>query len=210
VDLLNGKLKVKSTKEKGSVFTIDLKNLNYSEGMHTTGEPIQKKKYRKNYFGHCKVLIVDDIAENRQYLVGALRKTKIQVFEAKSGKEAIDLVKSESPDLIITDIIMPEMDGFELCKIIKTRYKNIKVIGNSAAVMSFKPKEIKNADFDAFLPKPIPLQDIYFTLAKFLPYSEIEEESEDVTAQIKKEDIPKLLNELEGPVTALWNELRLF
>lgn len=62
-----------------------------------------------------KILIVDDATENIKLLINLLRDEYITFF-AKNGKTALKLAKSKQPDLILLDIVMPEMDGFEVCR----------------------------------------------------------------------------------------------
>src|SRR5207244_10848913 len=62
----------------------------------------------------AKILIVDDRPTNRQFLLTLLGYTGHRLFEAADGAEALDLVRAERPDLVITDILMPTMDGYEL------------------------------------------------------------------------------------------------
>lgn len=66
------------------------------------------------------ILIVDDTIKNIQLLGNMLRNKGYNISVAASGKEALESVKIKSPDLILLDIQMPEMDGFEVCKILKS------------------------------------------------------------------------------------------
>ncbi len=67
-----------------------------------------------------KLLVVDDIPSNIKVLVSYLEKD-YQLITAESGKEALELVEKENPDLILLDVMMPELDGFETCRIIKSK-----------------------------------------------------------------------------------------
>lgn len=82
---------------------------------------------------NCTVLIVEDMKTNINILVEAL-KDHHQLGVASDGKLALEYVKKHMPDLILLDIMMPVMDGFETCKILKSEenYKNIPVIFISA------------------------------------------------------------------------------
>jgi len=66
-----------------------------------------------------KVMIVDDMSYNRAILRDRLSVMNLDVYEAENGRAALSMIKEDHPDLILLDILMPEMDGFELCRILK-------------------------------------------------------------------------------------------
>jgi DNA-binding response OmpR family regulator len=66
-----------------------------------------------------KILIVEDNRTQAEYLRFILKKTGYEVHLATNGYEALDIISSIRPDIVLTDIIMPEMDGYQLCKTIK-------------------------------------------------------------------------------------------
>ena len=76
------------------------------------------------------ILVVDDRPANRYAIVHALARSGFEVIEAESGREALELLKEHVVQLLISDVVMPVMDGFELCRIIKTdlEYSHIPVI----------------------------------------------------------------------------------
>ena len=66
-----------------------------------------------------KILIVDDAPENIDFLVGIL-KEKYKIVAARDGEKALKMARSDNPpDLILLDILMPDMDGFEVCRLLK-------------------------------------------------------------------------------------------
>jgi len=67
----------------------------------------------------ARILIVDDTAENLQVLAGILRAEHFQLNIARNGRQALEIAGSAAPDLILLDIMMPEMDGFEACRRLK-------------------------------------------------------------------------------------------
>ncbi len=84
----------------------------------------------KKGFEKSKILIVDDQPKNLQVLAITLKKQNLKTIAAIDGKQALQIVESNPPDLILLDIMMPRMDGFEVCKKIKANpnTKNIPVI----------------------------------------------------------------------------------
>jgi twitching motility two-component system response regulator PilH len=74
-----------------------------------------------------KILIVDDSPTNRHALTEMLKKHGYQCSVAETGKEAIERAKSEKPDMILMDVVMPDMDGFQATRII-TRDEETKTI----------------------------------------------------------------------------------
>lgn len=71
------------------------------------------------YPGKCKVLVVDDDRDTRMVLSAQLRSAGLDCIEAKDGLEAIYLTRKESPDLIVLDVQMPNLDGFKVIEVLK-------------------------------------------------------------------------------------------
>ena len=69
-----------------------------------------------------KILVVDDELLNVE-LMRAYLSNDYEVITAYNGKDALDKAKSEEPDLILLDVMMPDMDGYEVCRIIRHDYK---------------------------------------------------------------------------------------
>ena len=65
------------------------------------------------------ILVVDDVSSVRDLICDYLRKGGYQVIKADNGKEALEQAINKKPDVIITDIVMPEMNGLELCRSLK-------------------------------------------------------------------------------------------
>jgi len=68
---------------------------------------------------HSKILVVDDDAHIREVITFSLTRANFEVIEAQDGKEALAQFKSQSPDLIILDVGMPELEGTDVCRIIR-------------------------------------------------------------------------------------------
>lgn len=103
-----------------------------------------------------KILIVDDEPNIVMSLDFLLRKAGYELFIARNGQEAMDLVLTKKPQLILLDIMMPGMDGYEVCREVKNKkgYERTKVIFLSA---KSKPKDIEEgmkAGADEYITKP--------------------------------------------------------
>ena len=81
-----------------------------------------------------KILVVDDDPYILMSLEFLMRKNGFDVVVARNGTEALDLVEKQLPDLVLLDIMMPDVDGYEICRYIKksSRFKNTKVVFVSA------------------------------------------------------------------------------
>ena len=104
-----------------------------------------------------KILVIDDDSTIRKWLTAALAKPGIySVREASNGAEAFLKIGQELPDLLILDVQMPDMDGAEVCRLIKENpeLSDIKVIIITGFAESFQVKEIVRMGFDKILPKP--------------------------------------------------------
>jgi len=103
------------------------------------------------------ILVVDDNAINRQLAVYLLKKSGYNVFEADSGKNVFEFLTRKSPDVILLDIQLPEIDGMEVLKRIRKNIltKNITVIALTAYTMRGDKEKFEAAGFDGYLAKPI-------------------------------------------------------
>lgn len=109
------------------------------------------------------VLVVDDDAQIRGFLMRAL--SQYNVLEAGAGAEALELVQSTPPDLVIADIRMPDMDGFALLGKLRESNPNVPVLATSGFVSE---EDVIEYDFDGFIPKPIDLDKMVQTVEKSL------------------------------------------
>ena len=96
----------------------------------------------------------------------------LAVLEATNGKEAINIVKSQNPDIILMDLRMPVMDGYEAIKILKadSKLKNIPVIVLTASAMKTSEEDIKKIGSDGYLRKPISRPELLAELKKYLKF----------------------------------------
>ncbi|OQW94218.1 MAG: hypothetical protein BWK79_07050, partial [Beggiatoa sp. IS2] len=104
-----------------------------------------------------KILVIDDKWENRSVLINLLSPLGFEVIEAEDGQDGVNKTQETVPDLIITDLVMPIMDGFEATRQIRKlpEFKHIPIIAASASVFDFHQQESINAGCNDFVAKPI-------------------------------------------------------
>jgi len=122
IELHRGTISFLSAENAGTTFRVELP---MSKPSYTDEEIIEHKPENNELeepevdLEHSMhILLVEDNDEIRHYLSKTLRK-KFSIAEAANGREALTFLEKEIPDLILSDILMPEMDGFELCKTVK-------------------------------------------------------------------------------------------
>ncbi|MEH1939560.1 MAG: ATP-binding protein [Nostoc sp.] len=116
------------------------------------------------------ILMVDDRWENRTVITSLLQPLGFNVVEASNGKEGLEKAIALKPDLIVTDLLMPEMDGFELIEHLRhtPEIQNVKIIVSSASVFEADKNRSLQAGGDAFLTKPIHLDELLHQLEQYL------------------------------------------
>lgn len=103
-----------------------------------------------------KILVVDDETNFRRVIAIRLKAKGYSVIEAEDGKHGLEKIKNENPDLIILDLLMPNINGFELCKMLQSdeKYKSIPIIVVSALSKKNEEEWALNNGADAFFTKP--------------------------------------------------------
>lgn len=115
------------------------------------------------------ILIVDDNADVRAYLRNILQ-TDYQVFEAEDGKQGLTVAREQVPDLIVSDVMMPVMDGLEFCQQVKSDFvtSHIPVILLTARALSSHQIEGYESGADAYITKPFEKELLQARIANLL------------------------------------------
>jgi PAS domain S-box-containing protein len=125
-------------------------------------------------FPKCKVLVVDDGAENRELVRVVLSDAGIAVIEAENGAVALEKVATQQPDLVLMDIQMPVMDGSTATQELRKRGQTLPVLALTANAMKGFEREIESGGFTGHLTKPIDIDHMLATLASYLGGERVE------------------------------------
>ncbi len=177
VNLMGGDLQVESTLGKGSLFAVTLPVAEAREVVKS-GHHANKPVILGCAGPSRKILVADDKWENRSVLINLLKPLGFDILEATHGQECLDLLYSHHPDLILTDLVMPVMDGFETVRKIRQSdgFKELPVIAVSASVFDLDSQS-HAAGFDTFLMKPIDAEVLLEKLQKYLELTWIYEQA---------------------------------
>ena len=158
VRLMDSEIWVESCVGQGSTFWFELDVQVVEEGA-AVPIPVPKSIVTGYQGPRMRVLVVDDVAENREVLIDMLGPLGFAMAEALNGREGLELAEAVRPDLILMDVVMPEMDGLEVIRLLRQLpdFKGIPVIAISASAYGDDEVNSLAAGADAFLPKPINL-----------------------------------------------------
>ena len=210
IKMMNGEIKVESQKNKGSTFTVIFRDIPVSS---MEDEVVTSKLKASNImFEKAVILVVDDVLENRKLVQASLKDYDIDLIMAENGKEAIELLKNINVNLILMDLRMPVMDGYEAATILKNdeRLKNIPLIALTASVMGKDLEKVSKYGFDGYLRKPVILDDLIEELAKYLKYqslhNDIKEENNNKIIDLEK--LKVVVNKLENEFKQEWLNIK--
>lgn len=179
IELLDGSIKAEKNDGPGSTFTIEIPD-NLGEKLHTApAKPQVPAMAESTDFGNIEepvqtdevnfdtksmtLLIVDDQDDILQFIKDEYSTLFKTIYTAHDGKEALDLIRQRMPNVVVSDIMMPRMNGFELCKTIKTDLE----LSSIPVILLTSRSDPKNQDMgykmgaDSFLPKPFDSKLLY-------------------------------------------------
>ncbi|MCX6076958.1 MAG: ATP-binding protein [Campylobacterales bacterium] len=168
VELMGGKIWIESEVGVGSEFIFELKlpygnkeNIQFVTHESSIKEEIASLK-------GSKILLCEDNATNQEIITGLLQNSGIVIDIADNGKEAVDKFKSDKYDLILMDLQMPIIDGYEATKLIREYNKNIPIIALTANAMREDVEKTTMHGMNEHLNKPIDVEKFYKTLLKYI------------------------------------------
>jgi len=213
VEMMNGHISVKSTVGRGSVFEIMLQDVDVSstEPVNTQDEPFD---FTTIFFEKAQVLVVDDIESNRRLIKEWLSQVNLDVIEAEDGQKALLFTEEYRPAMILMDIRMPVMDGYEATQQLKTNPStlDIPVIALTAFVTL---DEKSQHGFDGYLSKPVNMRNLFKELSRYFKHTK--KSAEPVTETATGDDttltseniieLSRLRQTLEEKMLPVWQYL---
>ncbi|MCR4999902.1 MAG: response regulator [Lachnospiraceae bacterium] len=203
LDLMGSKLEVESTYGQGSTFSFAIEQEVKGWApigtftMQTEQLKHQALAYRELFHApSARILVVDDTEANLTVIVGLLKKTRIQIDTALSGREAVAMAKSTDYDVIFIDHMMPEMDGFETLKQIRAlaKHANTPTVALTANAVSGARDRYMEAGFTDYLSKPVDGIKLELMLRQLLPADKCMMPEEDESVE-ESHELPQWLEE---------------
>jgi two-component system, sensor histidine kinase len=158
----NAALKVESEINKGTTFSFELSFLAANVQHQSNNYSEQKSFVNRN------ILIVEDNQINALVAQKTLERWQIKSKIAYSGSEALNKVAQEDFDMVLMDLQMPEMDGYETAKIIRTNNKQIPIVALTANLVEEVAYEVLNAGMNESISKPFKPTELHTVLSKYL------------------------------------------
>lgn len=165
--MMKGNIYLNSEEGKGSNFSLCLKDITSMDD----SKEILVTSELEYIFEQANILIVDDVSMNRMLLKAFIEEYNFKTCEASNGEEALARLEVGTPDMILMDLRMPVMDGYEATKKIREdeRFKGIPIIAVTASVVFNNRDNIHRYGFDDFIEKPVQEETLLSILSKFLP-----------------------------------------
>jgi signal transduction histidine kinase len=171
-----------------------------------------------------KILVVDDDERNVRLLESILRASGYPVIKAYDGQEALDLIASERPDLVLLDVMMPRMSGLEVCQKVRGQYETrlLPVIMVTALNALEEKVQALEMGADDFLSKPINKVELLAKLRSMLRVKSLHDEVERTRGELerKNEDLLRMeefkekliqmvVHDLKNPLAGIMGNLQL-
>ncbi len=117
-----------------------------------------------------KILVVDDNQDGRELVVKILKNRGYQMIEAVDGEEALEKASAENPDLILLDISIPKIDGYEVTRRLKSqvKFKDTPIIALTAHAMKGDREKALEAGCDGYISKPIDIHELPDQIKSYL------------------------------------------
>ncbi len=215
--MMDGDIEVKSIYGQGTTFTVKIMQ-QIAKSNPYADDPRQEQTRQildmeTSNFGFtiegAKLLVVDDNDINLKVICKILNKYGIEPETAKSGREAVDMIQRNVYDLVFMDHMMPEMDGIEATKIVRSfeerYYKELPIIALTANAIAGMKDEFLNNGFSDYISKPVDIKILERVLKRWLLSKVVSDEARDKYNQLLLEK----RQEFEDKISASKEELSI-
>ena len=207
VQLQDGEINVESTPGKGTRFLLKIP---YKYGDQKNVRLVKPEQLQiPSWLRSLHFLIVDDEEFNLYLIKGILNKWGVSFTEAYNGKEAVELVKESAYDLILIDIQMPIMDGYEAANQILQHRPSSKLIALTATTKSIDIHKMESSGIHSFMQKPFAESDLLSNILKIVP-EESEKSSQETISMQPSIDLDELERMAAGDTDFFDEMLRIF
>ncbi|HNP17679.1 MAG TPA: ATP-binding protein [Fulvivirga sp.] len=201
VELQNGTIKVESKENKGTTFTFIIP---YEKG--TSNDLVfqsnQNHDITQHSFKDLNVLLVEDNEINRLYATNILKKWHCNVDGAENGYMAIEKLKKSDFDIILMDVQMPIMDGFEATRIIRKFDDPIKagipIIALTANAIKGDNEKCFDVGMNDYLSKPFHPESLFIVISKHVDQTKLAEQSRNISSNNKVTNLSYLSSVCDG------------
>ena len=208
IEMMGGKIYVNSEFGVGSIFEVYLNDI---EIHNNTGNEKEKVEIDINTinFIDSTMLICDHNPMNRRLLVDMFEETSLMILEAEKGAEAIELATEYVPEIILIDLSLSDMSGYDVMQAIRNnpKTKKIPLIAASSTIAEVKNKKDANSLYDEFLLKPYQMNNLVELLMNHLKYDIKQPKQVEVKEQVSVELTEQQKQELSVLITRLTDEL---
>lgn len=194
IDLMRGEISVSDNQPQGSVFEIALPTAT-TEEMHTTKAAMPDKASSSPH-AKKQILVVEDNDDLRDFVINCLSEN-YQVAGAANGREALEWLQAHEANMVITDLMMPEMDGMQLCHTIKTdvNYSHMPVIMLTAKAADEHILSGYQEGADDYITKPFNVEILKMRIAKLFEWMK---QAEDKFRQPDMKTSEVIVSQLDG------------
>ena len=199
VEKMNGTISLSSVVGQGSSFTVIFPEIEITDS--NIAEEDFSDELQDVEFENGEILIVDDVATNIETVENLLSSSGLSILSAENGEVALEILNHTIPSLVLLDIRMPSIDGYEVARRIKSDpdKKQIPIIAFTATVLSAGKIENFN-DFDGVLYKPVKRRELLHILKRFIKHTSQRNidsvNRKNATLDSLPDDVRRLLPEL--------------
>lgn len=172
INLQGGEIFVQSEPGKGSDFMFTI-SYDYIDTEEKLAELATSQNLEKTEFNNLKALVAEDNVTNQTLLKFILKQWNLEYDLVENGEKALQLIQKNKYDIVLMDIQMPVMDGYEAAKRIRKDFGTIPIIAMTAHVLPTEREKCIKAGMNDYISKPLKEDEFLTMLKKYLPFNTI-------------------------------------